>query len=165
MDPITFAVTTILGKYAIDKGATLIKEAGQAAADAAAKLFQKVIDRLKSDPAEARNADRFEKEPVKHQELMGEVIGEQVKADPDFAAELQTLVDEFNQASGQAIYNIGRDYQQINAKQVIQMQNNYGPITGDDAQITTNRSGGTDISASQVDIDGDVTGRDKKQSS
>lgn len=32
MDPLTVAIIDVLGKYAIDQGITLLKEAGQAAA-------------------------------------------------------------------------------------------------------------------------------------
>ena len=160
MDPLTIAVTTILGKYAIDKGAALIKEAGQAAANVAGKLFQKVIDRLKADPAESKNADRFVQDPIKHQQLIGEVIDEKIKADPQFAAELQALVEEFKQTGGQVTVNIGGDY--INAQQVITMEDNYAPIVlGGSGNTINNRSGGTDVNAQQVDINGDVIGRDK----
>jgi hypothetical protein len=161
MDPLTIAVTTILGKYAIDKGATLLKEAGKAAADLAGKLFQKVLDRLKADPAEAKNAERFEKDPAKHQELIGEAIDEQVKADPDFAAELQALVDEFKKSAGATIISAGGDV--FTGDNAFKVGTNIGTIQyGGSNNTVNNRSGGTDINASQVDIDGDVIGRDKK---
>ncbi len=163
MDPLTVAVTTILGKYAIDKGATLLKEAGKAAADAAGKLFQKVIDRLKADPTEAKNADRFEKDPVKHQELMSEVLDEKVKTDPNFRTDLSALLQEYKQSGGVEIIGspIGGD---------VFMGDSAFKIGGDvDGAIqyggsnnTINTRGGTNITASQVDINGDVTGRDKK---
>ncbi len=171
MDPLTVAVTTILGKYAIDKGATLLKEAGKAAADLAGKLFQKVIDHLKADPAEAKNADRYEQDPTKHQELIGEVIDEKVKADPAFAGEMKTLVEAFERASGTSIMSIASSHAQIfsgdnafvvgtNTGTILQ---NKGDITIGNINNTVNtRSGGTDVNANEVDINGDVAGRDKK---
>ncbi len=98
MDPLTSAIVTILGKYAVDKGASLLKEAGQAAADAAGKLFQKVLDRLKADPTEAKNAERFEKNPEAYQAPIADAVDEKVKSEPDFAAELKALLEEFQKA-------------------------------------------------------------------
>ncbi len=107
MDPLTTAVVTILGKYAVDKGAGLLKEAGQAAADAAGKLFQKVMERLKADPAEAKNAERFEKTPEAYQAPIADAVDEKVKSDPDFAAQLKALLEEFQKAAGTASTSIG----------------------------------------------------------
>jgi hypothetical protein len=98
MDPLTGAVVSILGKYAIDKGATLLKEAGQAVADAAGKLFQKVMDRLKADPTEAKTVERFEKNPEAHAASVAEAVDEKVKSEPEFAAELKTLLEEVQKA-------------------------------------------------------------------
>jgi len=103
MEPLTVAVATVLGKYAIDQGATLLKEAGEAAVAAARRLFQKVIDRLKADPAEAKNADRFVKNPEGYQTVLADALDDQLKSDPGFAAELQALVKEFEQARSAAI--------------------------------------------------------------
>lgn len=98
MDPFTAAVVTVLGKYAIDKGATLLKEAGQAAADASARLFHKVMERLKADPVEAKNVERFEKNPEGYKQPIADAVEEQIKADPDFAAQLKALLEEIERA-------------------------------------------------------------------
>jgi len=102
MDPLTSTIVTLLGKYAVDKGASLLKEAGQAAAEAAGKLFQKVMDRLKADPTEAKNAERFEQNPEGYQAPIADAVDEKVKSDPDFAAELKALLAEFEQAKSAA---------------------------------------------------------------
>jgi hypothetical protein len=169
MDPLTLAITTILGKYAIDKGATLLKEAGKAAADAAGKLFQKVIDRLKADPAEAKNADRFEKDPQGYAKPIADAVADKVQADPKFAAELQALVEEFKKSGGQTIIAGGDVFTADNAFKVGSnvggnvLRNEGGTVNiGPAHTTTTNRSGGTDVNASQVDINGDDIGRDKK---
>jgi len=110
MDPIVIAIGTIIGKYAIDKGATLLKEGGEAVAKAAGNLFTKVITRLKADPAEAKNAERFEQDPEAFKPVIQAAVDDQMKADPNFAAELKALVESFDkaqQAAGVSIVNTG----------------------------------------------------------
>jgi hypothetical protein len=161
MDPLTVAVTTILGKYAIDKGATLLKEAGKAAADAAGKLFQRVLDRLKADPAEAKNAERFEKDPQGYAKPIADAVADKVQSDPKFAAELQALVDEFKKSANATIIQAGGDV--FMGDNAFKVNTNTGTILyGGSNNTVNNRSGGTNVNASQVDINGDVIGRDKK---
>ena len=110
MDPLTTAVVTILGKYAIDKGASLLKEAGKGVADAAGRLFDKVMQRLKADPAEAKNAERFETNPQGYEQPVADAVEEKMKSDPSFAAELKALLDAFAAAqktAGVTIVNTG----------------------------------------------------------
>ena len=99
IDPLTMVVVYILGKYVVDKGATLVKEAGQSAVQAAAKLFEQVMSRLKPDPAEARNAERFAQNPEGYRIPVAEAVAEKVKNDPDFAAQLAALLEEYKKAS------------------------------------------------------------------
>ena len=98
IDPLTMVVVDILGKYVVDKGATLVKEAGQSAVQAAAKLFERVMARLKADPAEARNAERFEQNPEGYRTPVAEAIAEKVKNDSDFATQLATLLEGYQKA-------------------------------------------------------------------
>ena len=98
MDPLTMLVVDILGKYVVDKGATLVKEAGQSAAQAASQLFEKAMARLKADPAEARNAERFEQNPEGYRIPVAEAIAEKVKNDSDFAAQLTALLEDYKKA-------------------------------------------------------------------
>ena len=107
MDPLTTTIMTVLGKYAIDKGAGLAQEVGKAAAEAAGKLFAKVTGRLKADPAEAKNAERYEKDPKTFEAPVAAAVDEQIKADPDFAKELQQLVEQFKQAGGASLVASG----------------------------------------------------------
>ena len=169
MDPLTLAISTILGKYAIDKGATLLKEAGQAAANAAGKLFDKVMQHLKADPAEAKNAERFEQNPEGYKAPMADAIDEKLKADPNLAAELKSLVEEFERARpAGGISIMGNTTGDIMIGSNVKLNDNSGVINIGGTYNTTstqNRSGGTDINASNVDVDGDVTGRDKTSAS
>jgi hypothetical protein len=98
IDPLIMLVVDILGKYAIDKGASLLKEAGQSAVKVAAKLFEQVMSRLKADPAEAKNAERFEKNPEAFQPALAAALAEKVKNDPEFAAQLASLLKEYERA-------------------------------------------------------------------
>ena len=165
MDPLTTTVVTILGKYAIDKGATLLKEAGQAVADAAGKLFQKVIERLKADPAEAKNAERFEQNPEAFKPAIEAAVDEKVKADPDFAAQLKALLDEFDaaqKAAGVTIVNTGSGAVATQGGVAVGGDVSGGIILGSGNTVT--RSSGVDINASggTLNIEGDVVGRDRK---
>lgn len=98
IDPLTIVVVDILGKYVIDKGATLLREAGQSAVQAIAKLSEQVMARLKADPAEAKNAERFEQNPEGYKVPMADSIAEKVKSDPDFAMQLTALVEDYKKA-------------------------------------------------------------------
>ena len=98
IDPLTMVVVDILGKYVVDKGATLLKEAGQSAVQAAAKLFERVMAWLKADPAEARNAELFEENPEGYRTPVAEAIAEKVKNDSDFAAQLTELLEDYKKA-------------------------------------------------------------------
>jgi hypothetical protein len=178
MEPITTAIITILGKYAIDKGATLIKEAGQAAAEVAAKLFDKVLNRLKADPAEAKNAERFEQNPEGYKAPLADAVDDKLKTDPAFAAELKKLLEEFEQARSAAGFSgaiatqgsvaAGAAGAAASSGGVAVAGDVHGSISVDnrrtqidDHSTTINRSGGVDINANDVDIGGDLTGRDK----
>ena len=171
MDPLTTAVVTILGKYAVDKGASLLKEAGQAAADAAGKLFQKVMERLKADPAEARNAERFEKNPEAYQAPIADAVDEKVKSDADFAAQLKALLAEYEKAASVSITQTGSGAVATGGSVAagaggIAVGGNVsgGIIVGSGDTVTQTRTGGVDINApgGTVNIEGDVVGRDKK---
>jgi hypothetical protein len=176
MDPLTTAVVTILGKYAIDKGATLLKEGGKAVAEAAGKLFARVIERLKADPAEAKNAERFEQNPEAFKPVIEVAVDETVKADHGFAAQLKALLDEFDaaqKAAGVMIVNTGsgavatQGGVAAGAGGVAVGGDVSGDIVVGSGSVTKKevRSGGVDIDAKggTVNIEGDVVGRDKNR--
>lgn len=98
IDPLTMVVVDILGKCVIDKGVTLLKETGQSAFQAAAKLFEQVMTGLKADPAEARNAECFEQNPEGYRTPIAEAIAEKVKNNSDFAAQLTALLEDYKKA-------------------------------------------------------------------
>ena len=98
MDPITMTIVTILGKYAIDKGIELAKEVGPKAVEAAGKLFQKVVERFSSSPADAENLRRFEKKPDGYQAPVADALEGHLK-DPAFAAEIKQLLAQYQAAA------------------------------------------------------------------
>ncbi len=163
MDPLTQQVVDVIAKYALDKGATLAKEASQAAVEAAAKLLRKVIDRLKQDPAEAKNAERFENNPAGYKAPVADALDEQMKTDADFAAEVKALLSQYQRVVVTMISHSGTGDLFVGDHNVKVGENQGTIIVGGSGHTVSNtRSGGTDINAESVDIGGDVTGRDKK---
>jgi hypothetical protein len=98
----TVMVVDILSKYVVDKGATLVKESGQAAAQAASQLCEFALMQLKADPAEARNAERFEANPKGYRVPITDAITDKARFDSDFAAHLSALLQEYKKANGTA---------------------------------------------------------------
>jgi hypothetical protein len=92
MELIVAQVVAVLGKYALDRGTELLKQAGQAAADAAGELYRTVLDRLKADPAEAKTAERFEKNPDDFAKGVEAALTELVETDKAFATQLEALM-------------------------------------------------------------------------
>ena len=141
INPLTMVVVDILGKYVVDKGATLVKEAGQSAVQAAAKLFERVMARLKADPAEARNAERFEQNPEGYRTPVAEAIAEKVKNDSDFAAQLTALLEDYKKGI------ITVDTSNVNAD-IVAMQG--GAATGEGGvAVVGNVKGGISVSNQQ----------------
>ena len=141
IDPLTMIVVDILGKYVVDKGATLLKETGHSAAQAASQLFEKAMARLKADPAEARNAERFEQNPEGYRTPVAEAIAEKVKNDSDFAAQLTALLEDYKKAI------ITVDTSNVNAD-IVAMQG--GVAAGDGGvAVVGNVKGGISVSNQQ----------------
>ena len=110
IDPFTMLIVDVLGKYVVDKGATLVKEAGQAAAQAASQLYELVLARLKEDPADAKNAEHFERNPEGYQIPIADSINAKLKSDPDFGTQLLELLAEYKKASSSsAMMNINAE--------------------------------------------------------
>jgi hypothetical protein len=95
MDPLTAGILTILGKYAIDAGATLAKEAGPAAKETAAALFGKVMGYLRKDPAGKAIADGYENNPQGYEAPMQDQVNKAVETDPEFKESLAKLVEAY----------------------------------------------------------------------
>jgi hypothetical protein len=121
MDPITVSVAVILGKYAMDKlgkyaidsGVELGKEIGPKALNTAKDMFGMVLDRLRGDPSRKVIADEFEKDPETYQKPLEKSLEAEVQADPAFAAQLQSLVSQYEEAAKEYAVETGRTYQAI----------------------------------------------------
>jgi hypothetical protein len=98
IDALTLLVVDVLGKYVVDQGATLLGEVGQTAAQAASQLYALVRGRLNGDPTDARIAARFEENPEGYRIPVADAITEKAESDPDFAAQLSTLMQEYQKA-------------------------------------------------------------------
>ena len=95
MDPLTASVVIILGKYAIDKGASLAKEAGPKAVELAGQLFVTVMSRLRESEKTKRYADDYEADPETFEKPVAKALDAEVQADPGFAAKLRDLLSRY----------------------------------------------------------------------
>ena len=95
MDPLTASVVIILGKYAIDKGASLAKEVGPKAVELAGQLFVTVMSRLRESEKTKRYADDYEADPETFEKPVAKALDAEVQADPSFAAELRDLLSRY----------------------------------------------------------------------
>jgi len=175
MDPLTPIVIGVLTKFATDHGADILKKAGQATADAAGKVFNGVMNKLKGDPRFGWIAEQFAKDPEAYKAPVTDAVEEQIKADPNFAAEMKALIESFDkaqQAAGVTIVNTGSGAVATQGGvaagaggMAVGGNVSGGIVMGNNNQVTnTNRNGGVDISPSggTVNITGDIVGRDKK---
>ena len=106
MELVVAEVVAILGKYVIDKGEGLLKEAGQAAAEAARNLYETVIARLKDDPATTVIAEGFETKPDGYRQPVQDALQSKVNADPALGAQLQELLESMRRATPAATWSI-----------------------------------------------------------
>ena len=98
IDALTMIAVDVLGKFVVDNGATLIKETGQVAVHIASKLCELVFTQLKSDPADAKNVERFEENPEGYQVPLTDAITDKLGSDPKFSAQLTLLIEEYKEA-------------------------------------------------------------------
>lgn len=98
MDPVVAAIITIVGKYAVDKGAELAKEAGPKAVEIAGKLFNKISERFSKNPADAQNLEKFTEKPETYQAPVADALEEQLK-DEAFAKEVEQLLEQYRAAA------------------------------------------------------------------
>jgi hypothetical protein len=113
MDPITTSVAVVLGKYALDKGVELGKEVGPKALETAQKLVGMVLDRIRRKPDGEFVARNYEESPEVYQKPMEQALDAEVKADPSFAEQLQTLLSQYDEAAKEYAVETGRTYQAI----------------------------------------------------
>lgn len=119
MDPTVAAVIAIIGKYSIDKGVELLKEAGPKAVEVAEKLLQKVADSLRKNPGDIQNLERFKEKPDVYQAPVADAISEQMK-DTAFASEIEDLLKQYRSATKNDVSetNIITQYAGNNAVQI-----------------------------------------------
>lgn len=106
MELVVAHVVAVLGRYAIDNGQTLLREAGKAAADAARELFDTVLGSLRDDAGTAVIADGFEKKPGGYAEPMKDLLEGTLAADPALEARVRELMEQFQAATPAATYSI-----------------------------------------------------------
>jgi hypothetical protein len=99
INALSMIAVDVLGNYVLDHGATLLKEAGRAAVQVASQLYELIMTRLQADPADARNAERFEENPEGYQVPMGDAIAEKLESDSNFLGQLSLLIEEYRKAA------------------------------------------------------------------
>jgi hypothetical protein len=99
MDPLTPSVVFVLGNYAFDQGATLAREVGPHAMVAAKEISTLALERLRRQPRGEVLADEFEAAPETYQKPVEKKLAETSQADPDFAAQLQKLMAQYETAA------------------------------------------------------------------
>ena len=111
MDPLTASISIILGKYALDKGADLVKEVGPTALENAKEIVVAALDRLRRIPADKVIADEYEKDPETYQKPLEKKLEAVMQADPAFAAKLKSLFEAYEAAAQEYAAAEGRTYQ------------------------------------------------------
>ena len=111
MQSFAASIVAILGKYALDKGLELDKEVGPKALDTAKEIFTTVLDRLRKNPKGEVLAEGFEEDPEVCQKPVEKELEKEVAADPDLAAQLQALMDKYEEAAKEYAGATGRIYQ------------------------------------------------------
>ncbi len=99
MDLIITPLMIILGKYALDKGVELGKEVGPKALDTAKEIFSLTLQHLRQDPKDKVIVDEFEKSPEVYEKPVEQKLTDALLADSDFAAKLNTLLSQYNEAA------------------------------------------------------------------
>jgi hypothetical protein len=90
MEPIIATIIIILGKYALDQGATMAALIGPKALDTAKEMFRLVIDRISLSKPDI--AAEFSKDPQTYQKSLKKSLQEEAANDDDFNKQLKTLL-------------------------------------------------------------------------
>jgi hypothetical protein len=99
-------VVVLIGEHAIDRGLSLHREYGQAAADAGAELFATVTERLDTDPVGAENVRLFTASPRQFAGPMTDAIGNVMQTDSDFTVRVGRIIGALEAAAPGAIGRI-----------------------------------------------------------
>lgn len=94
-DPLTATVIIVLGKYALDKGAQLVKEVGPAAVEKAGEMFKLVLDKIRNTPGGEWVAGEFEKDPNTYEKPVEKKLDEAIQQDAAFKAKLAELLTQY----------------------------------------------------------------------
>lgn len=140
MDPVTASIFVILGKYALDKGAVLVKESGPVAKQVAGTLFDKVVGYFKEKDDTKVLAEGYEQKPSGYEESMKDQVADALKLDEAFKKELEALIAQFKEAE--------KKYQ-ANSTVLTASGDNNTMVAGD---------GNTVVGARGVFVKGDVSG-------
>jgi hypothetical protein len=111
MDPIITPIAVVLGKYALDKGGELVKEVGPKALETVKEMFAVALDRLRREPKGEVIAGEFEQDPETYQKPVEKALDAEVQADPDFAAQLKVLLEQYETAAQEHAAATGTTYQ------------------------------------------------------
>lgn len=98
-DPLTASIIIILGKYALDKGATLLKEVGPQAAAKAGDMLKTALDYLRRDPKGAVVADEFTEDSQTYAKPLEKKLTEAIQRDPELEKLLRKLLAEYKSAA------------------------------------------------------------------
>jgi len=109
MDPLVASIVVILGKYALDKGEELGKEVGPKALDKAKEMFEVVLDRIGKKKPET--AAEYPQDPETYEKPLASAVEAEVHADSEFAAQLQALLEQYDQAAKEHARTTGQVYQ------------------------------------------------------
>lgn len=97
MEPLTATIIVILGKYALDKGLELGKEVGPKALETATEMFKIVLERIARKKPET--AAEYPDHPETYEQPLASAVEAEVQADADFAAQLQALLAQYEEAA------------------------------------------------------------------
>ena len=95
MDALTASIVVILGKYALDKGVELGKEVGPRALETAREMFALALERIGRKKPET--AAEFPEHPQAYEAPLEMALEEEVQADADFAEQLGSLLEQYEQ--------------------------------------------------------------------
>lgn len=109
MEPLTASIIVILSKYALDKGVELGKEVGPKALDAAKEMLEIVLERIGKQRPET--AAEFPKDPETYEKPLASAVEAEALADPEFAAQLQALLEVYEEGAKEHASATGKVYQ------------------------------------------------------
>ncbi len=152
MDPILTPIMIILGKYALDKGLELGQKVGPKALDTAKEMFAAALDYLRHKDATGEVvANGFEESPAVYEKPVEQKLAESLQADPDFAARLKTMLEQYEQAAKEHAEATGSTYQALITNSTAAIGAGAAAASGGSAAVGGNVEGGIHISHSDKD--------------